>query len=296
MKLAAQPASITIGSNAPGAVTVCRLGYGTMRLTGPGIWGEPPNRGEALQILRAAVDAGINLLDTADYYGEDVTNRLIAEALYPYPEELVICSKVGATRLPDKSWVAHCRPEQLRQSIDNNLRTLRLEQLALVHLRRMPDADVPFEESLDAMIALQQEGRIRHLGLSNVSREELEMGLKKAPIASVENLYGYAQRSNMALPLPGDRGGEAVLDLCAANGIPMLPYYSLVTSLPKEQEALNSIAKKYGITAAQVNIAWLLHRSPWMLPIPGTSSLAHLRENIAAAAVALSAEDMELLG
>jgi pyridoxine 4-dehydrogenase len=288
--------TITIAQNSTQPLTVNRLGYGTMRLTGPEIWGEPANRPEALEILKTAVASGVNFIDTADYYGEDVTNRLIAEALHPYPSDLVICTKVGATRRPDKSWVPYNTPENLRTSIDNNLRTLRQEQIQLVHLRLMGHGPVPLAEQLGAMFELQKEGKILHVGLSNVTRAELEEGLRLGPIATVENMYSYAQRTTVDLGHSTNPGGEEVLDLCEQHGIPLIPFFSLIHGLPKAGNKLAEIAQKHGVSEAQLNIAWLLHRSPWLLPIPGTSSLAHLRENLKAADIRLSAEDMAYLG
>ncbi len=288
--------TITIAPHSAQPLTVNRLGYGTMRLTGPEVWGEPANRPEALEILKTAVASGVNFLDTADYYGEDVTNRLIAEALHPYPNDLVICTKVGATRRPDKSWVPFNTPENLRTSIDNNLRTLRQEQVQLVHLRLMGPGPVPLAEQLGAMFDLQKEGKILHVGLSNVTRAELEEGLRLGPIATVENMYSYAQRTTVDLGHGANPGGEEVLDLCERHGIPLIPFFSLLHGLPKAGNKLAEVARRHGATEAQLNIAWLLHKSPWILPIPGTSSLAHLRENLKAADLRLSAEDMAYLG
>jgi pyridoxine 4-dehydrogenase len=288
--------TITIAGKSTKPLKVNRLGYGTMRLTGEGIYGEPANRPEALQILKQAVNSGINFIDTADYYGEDVTNRLIAEALYPYPPHLVICTKVGGARKPDKSWIAFNSPENLRSSIDNNLRTLKLEQMAVVHFRVMAGSDVPFKESMDAMFEMQKEGKILHIGVSNVSREELETALTMGEIATVENLYGYSQRTTLISPHGENRGGEEVLDLCEKNQIPLIPYFSLITSMPKQENKITSIAQKYNVSEVLVNIAWLLHRSPWILPIPGTSSLKHFEENLKAADLKLTKEDMDFLG
>ena len=288
--------TITIAPNSAQPLTVSRLGYGTMRLTGPEIWGEPADRPQALAILKKAVESGVTFLDTADYYGEDITNRLIVEALHPYPANLVICTKVGATRRPDKSWVPFNTPANLRTSIDNNLRTLRREQIQLVHLRLMGHGTVPLEEQLGAMFEMRQEGKIQHVGLSNVTREELETGLKLGEIATVENMYGYGQRTTVVLPYGTNPGGEEVLDLCEAHGIPLIPFFSLLNSLPKADGKIAEIARKYGATEAQINLAWLLHKSPWILPIPGTSSLAHFEENLKAADIKLSAEDMAYLG
>ncbi len=288
--------TITIANKSNHPLQVNRLGYGTMRLTGPEIYGEPANRPEALQILKRAVDVGTNFLDTADYYGEDVTNRLIAEALHPYPAGLVICSKVGGARRPDKSWIPFNRPENLRTSIDNNLRILKLEQMSLVHFRVFPGSDVPFKESMDAMFAMQREGKILHVGVSNVSIDDLKTAMSMGEIATVENMYGHGQRTSLQTPYGENSGGEEVLAMCEKSEIPLIPYFSLVMSMPKKDAAIAEIARKYNAAEAQINIAWLLHRSPWILPIPGTSSLAHFEENIEAADIELSEEDMKYLG
>ena len=290
------PKTISIASKSPQSVKVNRFGYGTMRLTGEGIYGEPKNRPEALQILKQAINNGINFLDTADYYGEDVTNRLIAEALYPYPDDLIICSKVGAARKPDKSWIPYNSPENICSSINNNLRTLKLEQMSLVHFRIMPGSAVPFKESINAMFDLQKEGKILHVGVSNVSPEELQIAMAMGEIATVENMYGHAQRTTMKMAYGETRGGEEVLALCEENAIPLIPYFSLFNSLPKKDTRIATIAQKYNATEVQINIAWLLHRSPWILPIPGTSSLNHFEENIKALGIALTKEDMDFLG
>ena len=300
------PTTITIGKNTPHPITVNRMGYGTMRLPGPQVWGEPADRPQALQILKRAVAAGVQFLDTADYYGRDVTNRLIAEALYPYPKGLVICSKVGAMRRDDKSWGPWASPEQLTASIDNNLRTLKLEQLTLVHFRAMPPQPsaagglpqarpVPIAESLDAMFELQRQGKILHIGLSNVTPEELLLGLQKGDIATVENAYGYSQRTTVTGHGFTLRGGEEVLPLCEQHGIPLIPFFSLLNSLPAGNDKIDRIAQKYGASPAQVHLAWLLHRSDLLLPIPGTSKLAHLEENLSAANLRLTPEDMQYL-
>ncbi|HTB06671.1 MAG TPA: aldo/keto reductase [Bacteroidia bacterium] len=287
---------ISIAGKSKSPLKVNRLGYGTMRLTGPGIYGEPPNRPEALQILKQAIRSGINFLDTADYYGEDVTNRLIMEALHPYPKDLIICTKVGGARKPDKSWIPFNRPENLRSSIDNNLRTLKLEQMSLVHFRVIAGGAVPFKESMDAMFELQKEGKILHVGVSNVSVDELQTARKMGQIATVENMYGHAQRTSLQMQYGGEtRGGEEVLKICEENGIPLIPYFSLFMSMPKKDTRIAEIANKYKVSEAQVNIAWLLHRSPWILPIPGTSSLKHFDENLNAAGITLTDEDMKFL-
>jgi pyridoxine 4-dehydrogenase len=288
--------TIIIAGKSAYPLTVNRFGYGTMRLTGEGIYGEPKNRPEALQILKTAIAKGINFLDTADYYGEDVTNRLIQEALYPYPADLVICTKVGATRRPDKSWIPFNTPENLRTAIDLNLKTLRIEQVSLVHFRVLPGSDVPFDESMDAMYQLQQEGKILHVGVSNVTPAELEKAMTMGAVATVENMFGYGQRTTLKTPHGENRGGEEVLEICEKNEIPLIPYFSLLNSLSKESEKAAVVAKKYDATVAQVDLAWLLHRSKWILPIPGTSQLRHFEENYAARKLTLTAEDMAFLG
>jgi pyridoxine 4-dehydrogenase len=284
---------ITIAGSSKNPLTIKRFGYGTMRLTGEGIWGEPKNRPEALQILKSCISNGIQFIDTADYYGDDITNRLIAEALHPYPSDLVICTKVGCTRKPDKSWISYNRPEQLRASIDRNLHTLKLEQITLVHFRVIAGG-VPFKESMDAMFQLQKEGKILQLGVSNVNANELDTAMSMGSIATVENLYGHGQRVSLNSYGALNSGGE-VLETCEKNGIPFVPYFSLVQSLPKKDDRISTIAKKYNATEAQINLSWLLHRSPWILPIPGTSSLKHFQENIKATEIELTKEDMIFL-
>jgi pyridoxine 4-dehydrogenase len=288
------PTTITIAGKTKHPLTVNRLGYGTMRLTGEGIYGEPPRRGEALEILRQTAKRGINFLDTADYYGEDVTNRLIAEALYPYHDDLVICTKVGGARKPDKSWIPFNKPAELRSSIENNLCTLKLDQITLVHFRVM-HGDKGFEDSMQAMFDMQQEGKILHVGVSNVNPDELQRAMKMGPIASVENMYGHAQRDSVKEAYGETRGAEDLLHSCEENEIPLIPFFSLQTANQKKDERVSEIAKKYNATEAQINLAWLLHRSPWILPIPGTSSLKHFEENVEAMNINLTEEDMTYL-
>jgi pyridoxine 4-dehydrogenase len=290
----AQKIIIAGGSKNP--LKVKRFGYGTMRLTGEGIWGEPKNRPEALDILKQAAQSGVNFLDTADYYGEDVTNRLIQEALHPYAADLVICTKVGGARKPDKSWIPFNSPENLRSSIDNNLRTLKLEQISLVHFRVFVGSAVPFKESMQAMFEMQKEGKILHVGVSNVSPDELRTAMTMGDIATVENMYGHAQRKSFKPVHGGEtRGGEELLALCEEHKIPLLPYFSLFLAMPKKDERISIIAKKHHVSDVQMNLAWLLHRSPWILPIPGTSSLKHFEENLKATDIKLSEEDMKYL-
>jgi pyridoxine 4-dehydrogenase len=288
------PSTITIASKSKNPLTVNRLGYGTMRLTGEGIYGEPPNRPEALQILKRAIELGVNFVDTADYYGEDVTNRLIAESLYPYPNDLVICTKVGGARKPDKSWIPFNKPENLRSSIENNLRTLKIDQVTLVHFRAIGQMD-HFEEALEAMFAMQREGKILHVGVSNVTPAQLLTAMGLGEIATVENMFGHAQRSTHKTPYGDHPGGEEVLHICEEHHIPLIPFFSILHANNKKDTRITEIAKKYGATDAQINIAWMLHRSPWILPIPGTSSLAHFEENIKAADIKLTQADMDYL-
>jgi len=288
--------TITIGANTNNPLTVKRLGYGTMQLPGEHVWGEPKNRDEALQILKTTSEQGINFLDTADYYGQDVTNRLIKEALYPYKNDLVICTKVGANRGEDKSWGIYDKPEDLRASIENNLRTLKTEQIQLVHFRVMPGSTTPFEESLNAMFEMQREGKIMHVGLSNVTPEELSKALAMGNVASVENAFGYEQRKSFSAYGMETRGMQEVMDICIENNIPMVPFFSLQSSLHNKENKIVEIAKKYNASPAQINLAWLLHYNDLILPIPGTSKLNHLNENIKAFDIRLNDEDMAFLG
>ncbi|MFH7013893.1 aldo/keto reductase [Flavobacterium sp. FlaQc-52] len=287
--------TITIGANTNNPITINRLGYGTMRLPGDFVWGEPKNKDEALEILRTASRKGINFLDTADFYGDDITNKLIAETLYPYNDDLLICTKVGAGRTPDKGWCVFDTPENLRTSIERNLKTLKLEQLSLVHFRVMPNSETPFKESLQTMFDMQKEGKILHIGLSNVSPEELEIGLSMGNIVSVENAFGYGQRTSFELHGMQTRGLQEVMPLCIANNITMVPFWSLLNSLSKNDDKIAVIAKKYKISTAQLNIAWLLHFNDLILPIPGTSQLKHFEENIAALDIQITEEDMAFL-
>ncbi|UII21543.1 aldo/keto reductase [Fulvivirga ligni] len=287
---------ITIGANTKNPWTVKRFGYGTMRLTGDMIWGEPKNRPEALEILKTAVDKGIQFIDTADYYGQDVTNRLIAEALHPYGDDLLICTKVGATRGNDKSWKVYDTPENLRTSIENNLRTLKIDQVSLVHLRMMPGSATAFEDSLEAMFKMQQEGKILHVGLSNVTPEELNKGIEMGNIASVENAFGYGQRTSFEMHGMKVRGMQEVMDICLEQEIVMVPFWSLQNASAADNSKIEEVAKKYNASVQQINLAWTLHLNDLMLPIPGTSQLIHFEENLKAFDISLTEEDMELLG
>jgi aryl-alcohol dehydrogenase-like predicted oxidoreductase len=287
--------TITIGANTKYPFTVNRFGYGTMRLAGDFVWGEPKNRPEAIQIFKTAVSKGVNFIDTADFYGEDVTNRLIAEALFPYSKDLVICTKVGTSRGADKSWKTFNNPENLRMSIQNNLKTLKIDQIQLVHLRVMPDSQTPFTEQLQAMFEMQKEGKILHIGLSNVSPGELSVALDIGRIASVENAFGYGQRTSFKHHNQEYRGMQEVMDICKKNEIPMIPFWSLQNSLPKNENKISIIAEKYKATPAQILLTWLLHFSELLLPIPGTSQLKHFEENLRAKDITLTEDDMNFL-
>ncbi len=267
-----------------GVLTVRRLGFGAMRLTGPGIWGPPRDRDEARAVLRRAVDLGINLIDTADVWGPGVSEELIAEALYPYPQDLVIATKGGILGLGPGQRVPDGRPEHLRTALEASLQRLRLERIDLYQLHR-PDPNVPFEESVGMLAELQRAGKIQHIGLSNVTTEQLARGRRIVPIAAVENRYNLT-----------DRGSEDVLEVCARDGLAFLPYVPLATGeLSRGEGALDQIARRHDATDAQIALAWLLQQSPVMLPIPGTSSVRHLEEHIAAAGIRLSQEEFEQL-
>jgi aryl-alcohol dehydrogenase-like predicted oxidoreductase len=269
-----------------GDFEVSRLGFGAMRLPGEDVWGEPADPAAAHAVLHRAVELGINLIDTAWYYGPEVANRLIAETLYPYPSDLVIATKLGGRRLPDRSWAPYLRPEELRAGAEQDLRSLKLEQLPVVHLRWLDQPDVTFAEALDAMIALAREGKIRHLGLSNVNVEQLEYALTRAPIVCVQNLFNIGGTGGGVMPVA--ERPETVLAACEARGIAFLPFFPLaIGQLTSASGALAAAATRYNCTPAQLSIAWLLARSPVMLPIPGTSKIAHLEENVGAVHVAL---------
>jgi len=273
---------------------VRRLGFGAMRLPGKDIWGMPEDPANAVAVVRRAVELGVQFIDTSWYYGPHVANPLIAEALHPYPADLVIATKLGGRRTPDKGWAPFNRPEELRQGLEHDLRELRVDCIDLVHLRWL-NTDVPFLEGLDALIQLRAEGKLRQIGLSNVDAGQVEQALARTPVATVQNLYNIsgglgmlAQATHAVVEDP-----EAVLDLCTARQIAYLPFFPLaVGALGRPQPALDAVAARHGATQAQIAIAWLLARSPMMLPIPGTGNLAHLEENWAARNIRLSAEDV----
>lgn len=286
---------ITIGADTVNPLTVRTPGYGTMRLTGEGFWGEPGDRDGAIRLLRRAVELGVNFFDTADFYGPGVTNKLLAEALYPYPADLIIATKVGAKRGEDKSWMPYGKPEELRMSVENNLKELKLEQLSLVHYGKSAHSPGDYEEGWGTLLALQKEGKILHVGLSNATPDQFNMAMKMGKVASVENMYSYTQRVTDPDSPYGFQGAE-VLPLCEEHGIPFIPFFSLQTSLPAGQNKMQELADRKGVSAAQLNIAWLLHQSDWILPIPGTTSIQHLEENIKAADISLSKEELDYLG
>ncbi len=280
-----RPNAATAGTFAIGAnLDVNRLGFGAMRITGPGIWGEPEDPEEARAVLRRAVEFGINFIDTADSYGPEVSERLIAEALHPYPEGLVIATKGGFTRPGPGRWVPDGRPEHLREACEGSLSRLKVERIDLYQLHRI-DPKVPAEESLGTLAELREEGKIRHVGLSQVGVEEIERAREIVPIASVQNRYNLT-----------DRGYEDVLDFCEREGIGFIPWFPLATGdLARPGGPLDEIADRHDALPGQIALAWLLKRSPVMLPIPGTSSVSHLEENVAAAALELDDEEFAAL-
>ena len=263
-------------------LSVHRLGFGAMRLTGEGIWGPPKDRNAALAVLRRAVELEVNFIDTADSYGPNVSEQLIAEALHPYPKGLVIATKGGWKRPGPNQWTHDATPDHLREAVEGSLKRLRLDRIDVYQLHT-PDPVVPFEASIETLAELREEGKIRLIGLSNVTREHIERARKIVPIVSVQNRYSFA-----------DREWDYVVDYCESNGIAFIPWFPLGAG-KVAGDVLNQVAKAQGATAKQVALAWLLRRSPIMLPIPGTSSVEHLGENVAAASVRLTDEDYERL-
>lgn len=276
---AAASGTFTIGD-----MTINRLGYGAMQITGKGIWGEPRDHDEAIRVLKRALELGINFIDTADSYGPEVSERLIAEALYPYPENLLIATKGGLTRPGPGQWVPNCQPKYLRGALEGSLKRLKLDHVYLYQLHRI-DNKVPVEEQIGVLADMQREGKIRHIGLSEVSVAQIEMVRRIVPIVTVQNLYNLANRQH-----------EDVLDYCERENIGFIPWFPLATGeLAQPGGKLDQIAQRLGATPAQIALAWLLRRSHVMLPIPGTSSVAHLEENTAAAELELSDADFEAL-
>jgi pyridoxine 4-dehydrogenase len=277
---AAAAGTILIGDD----LSVNRLGFGAMRITGPGIWGPPADHDEAVQVLRRAVELGVDFIDTADSYGPEVSEELIAEALFPYPEGLVIATKGGFLRPGPGNWKPDGRPEHLRSVCEGSLARLRLEQIPLYQFHR-PDPAVPFEDSVGELVALRDEGKIRHIGLSNVDVALFERASALTPIVSVQNRYN-----------PSDRATEPLIELAGTRGFAFIPWAPVGGYRPGAGDGLGTVAKRVGASPVQVAIAWQLARSPQMLPIPGTSSVAHLEENIAAAAIELSDDDLAVIG
>jgi aryl-alcohol dehydrogenase-like predicted oxidoreductase len=277
--LGARSGTFTIGD-----LTVNRLGFGSMQLTGPGVWGDPKDPDEAVRVLRRAVELGVNFIDTADSYGPIVAEQLIAKALRPYADDLVIATKAGLTRQGPGVWTPVGRPAYLRQQAELSLRHLGLEQIGLFQLHRI-DPEVALEDQVGELKKLQEEGKIRHIGLSEVSVDQVEAASRIAPIATVQNLYNLA-----------DRSAESLLGWSEEHGVGFIPWFPLATGeLAKPGSPLTAIAEAKGATPSQLALAWLLQRSPVMLPIPGTSSLAHLEDNMAAASLELTDEEYAAL-
>jgi aryl-alcohol dehydrogenase-like predicted oxidoreductase len=279
-KGAAAAGTVTLG----GDMTVNRLGFGAMRIVGKGVWGQPPDREVAKAVLRHAVESGVNFIDTADSYGPDVSEELIGEALAPYAGGVVIATKGGLTRPGPDNWQRNAQPAHLRAALEGSLRKLKVDRIDLYQLHA-PDPKVPYAESVGALAELQKAGKIRHIGVSNVSVAQLAEARSIVEIVSVQNRYNYE-----------DRSSEAVLDACTRDGIAFLPWAPVGGHSPVKAHVLEKLARDHGATTLQIAIAWLLKRSPVMLPIPGTGSIAHLDENIAAAAIHLSDDEFALLG
>ncbi|MGH9277083.1 MAG: aldo/keto reductase [Acidimicrobiales bacterium] len=274
---AAAAGTIDVG----GDLTVNRLGFGAMRITGRGVWREPPDREQAKDLLRRVVALEINFIDTADSYGPHVSERLIAEALFPYPDDLVIATKGGLERPGPGEWVPNGRPDHLREACEGSLQRLRLDQIPVYQLHR-PDPGVPLAESIGALLELRSEGKINHVGVSNVSEEQLWEVMQLTPVASVQNRYNLV-----------DRTWDNLVDQCASFGLAFLPWAPIQDH--HQVRAVAEIADQRGVTPHQVALAWLLARSPAVLPIPGTGSIEHLEENVAAAAIELTDEEVAAL-
>jgi pyridoxine 4-dehydrogenase len=278
---ASKSGTFSIGGDLP----VHRLGFGAMQLTGPGVWGPPRDRGEALAVLRRVPELRINLIDTAESYGPHVSEELIGEALHPYPPGLVIATKGGLDRTGPNQWPVDGRPERLREELEGSLRRLKVDRIDLYQLHRI-DSDVPEADQFGALAEFQREGKVRHLGLSEVTVEQIERARKSFEVVSVQNRYNLA-----------DREWEPVLDYCERENIGFIPWFPLATGkLAREGGALARVAKAHGATPAQIALAWLLRRSPVMLPIPGTSKVGHLEENVAAASIELTDEEFASVG
>ena len=272
--------TFTIG----GDLEVRRLGFGAMRITGDGIWGPPDDPEEAKRLLRRVVELDINLIDTADSYGPEVSENLIAAALYPYPDDLVIATKGGLRRTGPGEWPRDAHPKRLKECCEASLRRLRLERIDLYQLHA-PDPEVPLEDSVGALRELQEEGKVRHIGVSNVSVDQLERARAVVDVVTVQNRYNLVDRST-----------EGELEVCEREGIGFIPWFPLATGdLARSGGPLDELASTHGAAPGQLALAWLLARSPVMLPIPGTSSIAHLEDNVAAQNIELGSEDLERL-
>jgi pyridoxine 4-dehydrogenase len=275
-----------------GDLMVYRLGFGTMRLTGPGIWGPPADKQEAIAVLHRALELGVNLLDTADSYGPEVAELLIAEALYPYPKGLVIATKGGLLRTGPGQWPQDGRPEHLREALEGSLRRLRLERIDIYQFHR-PDPKVPFEDSVGELAKLRQEGKIRHVGLSNVTIGQLGRAQKIVPIVTVQNHYNLAMRQSEHMTVAES---EAMIDLCARQGIGFIPWSPLAFGdLARSGGTLDQIAKRHNAEPGQIALAWLLKRSSTMLPIPGTSRVKHIEEDMVGAMIRLSQDEFDAI-
>lgn len=266
-----------------GDMTVNRMGYGAMRVTGEGIWGPPKDREECLRVLKRTVELGINFIDTADSYGPNISEELIAEALYPYPEDLVIGTKGGLLRTGPNQWPINAHPDHLREALEGSLKRLRQDQIQLYQLHRV-DPEVPYEQTLEFLQKVQEEGLVKHVGLSEVSVEQIKKAQEYIRVVSVQNMYSVDNRK-----------WESVLDYCKEQNMAFIPWYPLNAGNVHAVEILKKIGEKYGATAHQVALSWLLHHSNNILLIPGTSKVKHLEENVKAASVTLSAEDMHQL-
>lgn len=279
-----KPTAAAAGTIDIGDFTVNRLGFGAMRITGEGIWGNPADPDECRAVLRRLLDLDVNFIDTANSYGPGTSEELIAEALHPYPEGLLIGTKAGLVRPGPWRWDPDGRPEHLRQAVEESLGRLRVDRIDLLQFHR-PDPEVPFEESVGELVRLQGEGKIRHIGLCNVGRTQLQQAMTMTTIVSVQNRYNVA-----------DRASEKVLQACGENAIAFIPWFPVGSgNLTGPGGSLDQLAAKHGATAAQIALAWLLQHSPVSVPIPGTSKVAHLEENVAAAAIRLDDDDMKLL-
>ncbi|SEL55974.1 Predicted oxidoreductase [Blastococcus sp. DSM 46786] len=272
--------TFSIGGDLP----VHRLGYGAMQLPGPGVWGEPADRAAAVRVVQAAVEQGVDFIDTADSYGPEISEQIIAEALHPYPEDLVIATKAGLTRQGPDVWTPVGRPAYLKQQVELSLRHLKVERIDLIQLHRI-DSEVPLADQLGAFVELKEQGKVRHIGVSEVSVEELQAAREITEIVSVQNLYNLTTRQS-----------QDVLDFATERGIAFIPWFPIATgNLAAPDSPVADIARELDATPSQVALAWLLQKSPVMLPIPGTKSVDHLTENLGAARLTLSAEDMARL-